>query len=106
MQALEARLAQAESALNTNTAVFADSIKVLEAQNEVLRRALQDMHYGEVVLTEPEQFRRQRIDYNHYMSQFINELIVKEEAKKEEDAGKGRILLDSSDTDSPIIFGE
>lgn len=105
MQALEARLAQLENALNVNTGVFSDSIKVLEAQNEVLRRALQDVLDGEPVMTEEKLLTRSRIDYNHYMQAFIEEL-VEREAKKEEGASKARILLDSSDTDSPIIFGE
>jgi hypothetical protein len=111
MQALEARLAQLENALNVNTSVFSDSIKVLEAQNEVLRRALQDTFENAPRLVGVDadlimRVERGRIDYNAYMTQFIAELVEREEAKKEEDAGKGRILLDSSDTDSPIIFGE
>jgi hypothetical protein len=103
MQALEARLAQMEQAFNTNTAAFSSGIQFLELQQEVLRRVAQETYNGGAqrkVIPGTD-----KIAWGEYLKEYIAELSASE-AKKEEGASKARILLDSSDTDSPIIFGE
>lgn len=107
MQALDARLAQMEQAFNTNTKVFSDGVQMLEAQNAVLRHVSQDL-FNELrfgIKNHIPLAANNAIDFNAYLKEYIEEL-VEREAKKEEGASKARILLDSSDTDSPIIFGE
>lgn len=95
---------QLEDAFNTNTKAFSDGIQMLEAQQEAVRRALEDLRRGAPMLTEvnPGGFI-QRIDWNHYLKEYIQEM-ADAEAKAEEKAGPGSVLA-SVDEDAPIIFG-
>jgi hypothetical protein len=103
---LERRLKQLEDAFNTNTKVFSDGIQMLEAQNEVLRRALSDLWKNDrrlkLIEVNPGGFMK-RIDWNAYLQEYIQELTEKE-AAAEEKAGPGPILVDS-DPEQPTIFG-
>jgi hypothetical protein len=98
---LERRLKQLEEAFNTNTKAFSDGIQMLEAQNEVLRRALSDLWNQRLktVVVNPGFVRH--IDFNGYLKEYIQELTEKE-AAAEEKAGPGPLLVDS---EQPIIFG-
>jgi hypothetical protein len=100
---LEQRLKQLEDAFNTNTKVFSDGIQMLEAQNEVLRRALRDVMNRKAVLLPELLVLEPSIDWNTYLKEYIDELVEKE-AKVEEKAGPGPILL-GSDDEQPTIFG-
>jgi hypothetical protein len=100
---MEARLKQLEYALNQNTGVFSESIFLLEAQNEVLRRALQDVYEGNPLVVASGTLGR--IDFNAYLKHYVAELQAKE-ARSEEETGPRAVLVDSScDADGPIIFG-
>jgi hypothetical protein len=97
LQALESRLKQAENAFNTNTQVFSDSIKMLEAQNAVLRWALQDS-----ISSKLRKLPDGDIDWNSYLKEYIEEL-ARREAKSAE-AAPATLLVEPGE-DSPIIFG-
>ena len=107
--ALEARLTQMEQSFNTNTKVFSDGIQMLEAQNSVLRKVIQDL-YGRTtlgknsLLTDAEG----NISFSQYMSDFIAELIVREtltDAKVEE-AKTGCIQRSSTEVAEEVsVFG-
>jgi hypothetical protein len=99
--ALVSRLEVVEKAFNKNTRVFHEAIQMLEAQQEVLRRVMQALFSGKVVLVETAS--GQRIDWNKYLKEYIEEL-VESEAKKDAKAGPGSVLA-TADEDAPIIFG-
>lgn len=117
MQLLEARLKQLEDAFNTNTKVFSDGMQMLEAQNEVLRRALRDVMNGRAILPLDEARMAEvpvamrellvaepHIDFNAYLKEYIEELADKEEASEKSKANGGPLLVES-DPEQPTIFG-
>jgi hypothetical protein len=117
MKALEERLTQMEEAFNTNTQAFSDGIQMMEAQQEVIRRAVTDLMHGRIrVLPEdcaapqgPDEqaafkSNHARVDWNGYLKEYIEELMAKEAAEKEHKAN-GAPVLATPDEDAPIIFG-
>jgi hypothetical protein len=105
---LEERLKQLEDAFNTNTQVFSDGFKMVEAQLEVARRVAQQLLGMEPNLDTRAKCHLEddgvTLDWNAYLKEYIEELAAKEEAKVEEKAGPGPILLDS-ESEQPTIFG-
>jgi hypothetical protein len=77
--------------------VFSDSIKMLEAQNAVLRWALQDS-----ISSKLRKLPDGDIDWNSYLKEYIEEL-ARREAKSAE-AAPATLLVEPGE-DSPIIFG-
>lgn len=95
-----------EKSFNTNTKVFSDGMQMLEAQNAVLRRVIDDLRgYGpqgdgiKLIEHVPGGYTK-RIDFNAYLKEYIEELVASEGKAKEE----GPRLV-TPDEDSPIIFG-
>ena len=107
MQALEGRLSQMEEAFNTNTQAFSDGIQMMEAQQEVFRRVIQDIYNGDVRTLEHNgipngEHVRKRIDWNSYLKEYIEELVRAEANKEVTTPGS---VLAAPDEDAPIIFG-
>lgn len=108
MTRLEDRLKQMEDAFNTNTKAFSDGIQMLEANQEVLRRVLQDVFNGEVRVLAGAGIPigdgttvRTRIDFNGYLGEFISELVAKEAMALEKP-----VIINPADVeDQPVIFG-
>lgn len=108
MTALTARVERMEKAFDTNTSVFSDGIKMLEVQQEVAFRILQDVFNGAVrvrgMVSNDEGILRAEVDVQSYIREHLEGLIEVEEAKKEEKAGPGPLLV-TPDDNSPITFG-
>lgn len=110
LSALEKRLAVLEKAFDTNTRVFSDGMQMLEAQDAVARRVLQDVYNGRVRVSNLVRIANghevfAQIDFNGYLKEYIEELM--EHEAKEEKSGPGAILaaIEDDGEDRPIIFG-
>lgn len=122
-KALAARLHQMEDAFNRNTQIFSDGIKVLEIQNAVLRRIINDVVVvvvvGEVhgsdgvtaqlvktIKYEEGGISVEVVDFNAYLKEYLEHLAAAEaKAVTEKANGHTATVLASPDDDSPIIFG-
>jgi hypothetical protein len=118
-KALAARLHQMEDAFNRNTQIFSDGIKVLEIQNAVLRRIINDVVVGEVhgsdgvtaqlvktIKYEEGGISVEVVDFNAYLKEHLEHLAAAEaKAVTEKANGHTATVLASPDDDSPIIFG-
>jgi hypothetical protein len=100
-----------EKAFDTNTKVFSDGMQMLEAQDAVARRVLQDVYNGRVRISNLVRIANghevfAQIDFNSYLKAYIEELVASE-AKAEEKSGPGAILaaVEDDSEDRPIIFG-
>ncbi len=115
MQGLTERVKQLEDAFNTNTKAFSDGIQMLEAQQEVLRRVIQDVFElghprffapGKLIVDTPERKEAQRcIDWNAYLKEYIEELAAAEAKAEAEKTHVKEHVIASPDEDAPIIFG-
>lgn len=102
-------MARMELALDTNTSIFSDGIKMLEVRQQVTFRIMQDVFNGQVrvkdVVTNEDGLARATVDVNGYLQDYLAELAKHEEApKQEEKAGPGPILS-TPDDEAPTIFG-
>lgn len=92
-----------EHAFNVNTKVFSDGMQMLEAQNAVLRRVIQDLAGGVLLTTEESAPEVPIIDFNKYLQEYIEQLMAAEEAAAK--TPEPEVKLSTPDDDSPIIFG-
>ena len=108
MAALTARVERIEKAVESNTCVFSDGIKILEIQRSLAFRIMQDVFNGAVrvgnTVSNDDGVLRAEVDVQSYIREHLEALTQLEEAPKEEKAGPGPLLA-SVDDEQPITFG-
>lgn len=102
------RVARIETAFDTNTSVFSDGIKMLEVQQTVIFRILQDVFNGQVrvrgTISNDDGVPRAFVDVDGYIREHLEQLQKTEEAVPPSEAETNPVLS-SVDDESPTIFG-
>lgn len=96
---LAKRITKLEAALDINTSVFSDTMKVLEIKMNVFEEVLSMLHEDGAGLVTDE---KGKVDFGYYLKRYLEHLGAKEEKK---DAPPSKPVLASPDDESPIIFG-
>lgn len=109
MAQLETRLSRVEHAFDTNTEVFSDGIKMLEVQQQVIFRILQDVFNGRVrvkgVISNDDGIPRATVDVDSYIREHLEEMQKREEAPPPPPEAETRPVLADVDDNSPVVFG-
>ena len=99
MEALANRVNKLETALDINTSVFSDTMKVLEIKMNVFEEVLSMLHEDGAGLVTDD---KGKVDFGYYLKRYLQQLGAMEEKK---DAPPAAPVLASPGDDSPIIFG-
>jgi len=100
IEALSRRVSKLESALDKNTQIFSDTMKVLEIKVNVLEEVISTLHSHGHGLVES---KDGRVDFGYYLQQYLKELGAKEEQAAAPTPPTKTIV--SPDEDAPVIFG-
>jgi hypothetical protein len=99
IEALSRRVNKLETALDTNSQIFSDTMKVMEIKVNVLEEVISHLHRDGAGLVEA---KDGRVDFGYYMQMYIARLEQREEAAA---APEPTPVIVSPDDETPTIFG-
>lgn len=98
IEALSKRVNRLESALDKNTGIFSDAVKVLEIKLNVFEEVLSMLHRDGAGLVQTDD---RRVDFGYYLKRYLDEL----GAKEEKASAPAETVIVTPDEDAPTIFG-